>query len=50
MEQKITRENLYSLREAPHLTSFGLEPGDKKASILSDKLISEMTNKKFVAL
>ena len=45
-----TEEELYSLREATHLTSFGLEPGDKEASALADKLISEMVNKKFAAL
>ena len=50
MEQKITREELYSLREATHLTSFGLEPGDKEASVLADKLISEIINKRIAGL
>lgn len=50
MEQKITKEELYSLREAIHLTSFGLEPGDKEASALADKLISEIINKRIAGL
>ena len=50
MEKEITRENLYSLREATHLTSFGLEPGDEQASALADELTSEIINERIAGL
>lgn len=50
MKQKITREELYSLREATHLISFELKSGDKEASALADKLISEIINKRIAGL
>lgn len=50
MEQKITSEELYSLREAIHLTSFGLKPGDEKASALADELASEIINERIAGL
>ena len=50
MGKEITRKELYSLREATHLISFGLKPGDEKASALADELTSEIINKGLVAL
>lgn len=50
MEKEITRENLYSFREATHLTSFGLEPGDEQASALADELTSEIINERIAGL
>ena len=50
MEKEITRRELYSLREAIHLTSFGLEPGDKEASALADELTSEIINERIAGL
>lgn len=38
------------MREATHLISFGLKPGDEKASALADELTSEIINKGLVAL